>query len=88
MASRQIGRVQTKVSNTADSNLEMDLHADAIVLVRNCTILSYSGRECVVSPYIDSYELIKAGVPIVTGTTAWTSLTDGVTHILVFHEAL
>ena len=87
MASRHVGRVQAKENKTTYSNLEMDSHADTIVLGRNCAILSYSGRECDVSPYTDSYESIK-GVPIVTGATAWTSQVDGATYILVFHEAL
>ena len=75
------GRVQAKENKTTYSNLEMDSHADTIVLGRNCTILSYSGRECDVSPYTDSYESIK-GVPIVTGATAWTSQVDGATYYL------
>jgi hypothetical protein len=87
MASCHVGRVQTKENKTIHSNLEMDLHADIIVLGRNCTILNYSGRECDVSPYNDSYESIK-GVPIVTGATAWTSQVEFATYILVFHETL
>ncbi len=68
------------------NKMEMDSHADTVVLGRNCVILKYTGRECDVSPYTDLYEAIK-GVPIVTGATAWTSQVDGQTHILVFHEA-
>ena len=67
--------------------MEMDSHADTAVLGRNCVILNYTGRECDVSPYTDSYEAIK-GVPIVTGASAWTSEVNGQTHILVFNEAL
>ena len=67
--------------------MELDSHADTVVLGRNCVILSYTGRECDVSPYTDVYDAIK-GVPIVTGATAWTTQATGETYILVFHEAL
>ena len=67
--------------------MEMDSHADTAVLGRNCVILNYTGRECDVSPYTDSYEAIK-GVPIVTGATAWTSTVNGQTYVLVLNEAL
>ena len=67
--------------------MEMNSHADTAVLGRNCVILNYTGRECDVSLYTDSYEAIK-GVPIVTGATAWTSKVNGQTYILVFNEAL
>ena len=67
--------------------MELDSHADTVVLGRNCVILAYTGRECDVSPYTDFYDAIK-GVPIVSGATAWTSERTGETHILIFHEAL
>jgi hypothetical protein len=68
-------------------NMELDSHADTVVLGNNCVIVSFTGRECDVSPYIESYDSIK-GVPIVTGATAWTSDRTGETLILVFHEAI
>ena len=66
--------------------MELDFHADTVVLGRNCVVLSFTNRECDVSPYTDSYESIK-GVPIVVCATAWTSPVSGETVILVFHEA-
>ena len=72
---------------TIYSRLELDSHADTIVLGRNCIVLAHTGRECDVSPYTDSYESIK-GVSIVTGATAWTCQVTGETCILVFNEAL
>ena len=72
---------------TVYGNLELDSHADTVVLGKNCVILAYTGRECDVSPYTDYYDAIK-GVPIVTGATAWTSQATGETFILVFNEAL
>jgi hypothetical protein len=81
-----VSRVRNDGS-TVYSRLELDSHADTIVLGRNCVILSYTGRECDVSPFTAAYNSIT-NVPIVTGATAWTSQNTGVTYILVFHEAL
>ena len=67
--------------------MELDTHADTNVLGSNCIVISYTTRECDVSPYTDSYQAIR-NVPIVTGATAWTSTHSGDTYILVFHEAL
>ena len=67
--------------------LEHDSHADTIVLGQNAVILGYTGRECEVSPYTDTYESIK-GVPIVKGATGYTSKATGERWILVFNEAL
>jgi hypothetical protein len=67
--------------------MELDSHADTIVLGSNAIILNYTTRECDVSPYADSYEPIR-NVPIVTGATAITSSATGETFILVFHEAI
>ena len=49
--------------------------------------MSFTGRECEVSPYADSYESIKK-VPIVTGATGYTSPISGKRLILIFNEAL
>ena len=67
--------------------VELDTHADTIVLGANCTVLAYTGKECDVSPYTDAYDAIKH-VPVVTGATVWTRQSDGQEFILVFHEAL
>ena len=50
-------------------------------------ILVYTGRECEVSSYTDTYESIKK-VPIVTGATGYTSPTTGQRSILILNEAL
>ena len=83
---RDVSRVWNDGS-TVYSRLELDSHADTIVLGRNCVILSQTGRECDVSPFTAAYNSIT-NVPIVTGATAWTSQNTGETYILVFHEAL
>lgn len=67
--------------------MELDSHADTIVLGRNAIILQYTSRECDVAPYSDTYEPIR-NIPIVTGATAITSATTGATFILVFNEAI
>ena len=66
---------------------ELDSHADTCVLGRNFVVLSYTGRECDVIPYTDQYKAV-AGVPIVTGATAYTDQDSGETIILVINEAL
>ena len=67
--------------------MELDSHADTIVLGSNAIVMQYTTRECDVSPYDDSYEPIR-NVPIVSGATAVTSTHTGLTYILVFHEAI
>ena len=68
-------------------SLELDSHADTTVFGKNFLVIGYTGRECDVMPYTDTYESVK-GVPIVTAATAWTCLDSGRTYILVFHEGL
>ena len=65
----------------------MDSHADTIVAGANCCIMAYTGRECDVAPYSDTYSPIK-NVPIVQAATAWQSPDTGQTYILKFNEAL
>ena len=55
------------------SRKELDLHADTVVLGRSCIILTYTGRECDVSPYSETYEFIK-GAPIVMCPTREVTL--------------
>jgi hypothetical protein len=81
----RVSRVRNDSSNY--SRMELDSHADTVVLGRNTVVLHYTGRECDVSHYSDTYKSIT-GVPIVTGATAWTCQFSGTTYILVFNEAL
>ena len=67
--------------------MELDSHADTIVLGNNAIILQYTSRACDFLPYADSYEPIR-NAPIVTGATAVTSLATGETLVLVFYEAI
>ena len=67
--------------------MEVDSHADTIVLGANTIILSHTGQSCEVLPYSDTYDSIT-DVPVVTGATLWTSPHDGDEFILIFNEAL
>jgi hypothetical protein len=83
---RKVSRVRND-SSVVYNKLELDSHADTIILGSNCVILAHTGRECDVSPFIEAYSSIT-NVPIVTGATAWTCQETGDTYILVFHESL
>ena len=67
--------------------IELVSHADKIVFGKNCAVLSFTGRDCDVSPYTDTYDSIKS-VPIVKAGAACTSPESGITFILVFNEGL
>ena len=70
-----------------NGTVELDSHADTIVLGANCCVLSYTGKECQVSPYSKDYDAIT-NVPVVTGATVWTRQGDGQEFVVVFNEAL
>jgi hypothetical protein len=74
-------------SITTYGRMELDSHADTIVLGSNAIVMHYTTRECDVSPYSDAYDPIK-NVPIVTGATAMTCAKTGMTLILLFNEAI
>ena len=67
--------------------IELDIHADTIVLGAICIILSHTGQSCEVMPCSDTYDTIT-DVPVVTGATLLTSLHDGDEFILIFNKAL
>ena len=69
------------------SRIELDSHADTIVLGFNCVILHHTGKVCKVSPYLDDYEAIK-NVPVVCSAALWTDTVDNQEYILVFNESL
>ena len=76
-----------KIQHTTHGCIKLDTHVDTTVLGSNCFVLSYTGKECEVSPYSRDYEAMH-NVLVVTGATVWTNLQDGTTILLVFHEAL
>ena len=69
------------------SQLELDSHADTIVCGSNCLVIHFTGKECDVSPYTDTYEAIKS-VPIVQAATAYDNPDTGETTILILNEAI
>ena len=71
-------------SNEYHGRIELELYSDTTVLGCNCVILTYTSKECKVSPYSDKYESIKH-VPVVTGATSWTCPHSRETFILVFN---
>jgi hypothetical protein len=73
--------------NIVYSQIELDSHADTIVCGANCAIIHYTGKECDVTPYTDSYAAINS-VPIVQAGTAWDNPVTGETVIFVFNEAI
>ena len=66
---------------------ELDSHADNIALGKNSIIMGYTGHECDVLPYTDTYESIKK-IPIVTGETGYTSPIIDQQSILIFNDVL
>ena len=75
------------VSKIEHFRIELDTHADSMVVGANCCIMHYTGRVCNVSPYRDDYSPIK-NVPIVQAATAYQSPYTGQVYILIFNEAL
>ena len=78
---------QHRPQSTSHGHIELDTHADTTVLGSNCVVLSYTGKECEVSPYSSQYEAVQ-NVPVVTGATVWTNAADGMAYLLIFHESL
>ena len=98
--SRKLSRILSSIRCPAASNakrkpsslpsegrIELDSHADTIVLGSNCVVLSHTGQSCEVMPYCDTYDAIT-DVPVITGATLWTSPNDRDEYILIFNEAL
>ena len=76
-----------KIQDTTYGRIELDTHADTTVLGSDCIVLSYTGKECQVSPYSPDYEAVH-NVLVDTGATVWIKPQDGMAILLVFHEAL
>ena len=78
---------QHRPQPTSHGRIELDTHADTTVLGSNCVVLSYTGKECEVSPYSSQYEAVQ-NVPVVTGATVWTNAADGMAYLLISNESL
>ena len=55
---------QHRLQPTSYGRIELDTHADTKVLGSNCVVLSYTGKECEVSPYSSQYKAVR-NVPVV-----------------------
>ena len=80
-------KYQHQPQSTSHGRIELDMHADMTVLGSNCVVLSYTGKECEVSPYSSEYKAVR-NVPVVSGAMVWTNPTDGTAYVLVSHESL
>ena len=76
---------QHQPQSTSHGCIELDTHADTAVLGSNCVVLSYTGKECKVSPYLSQYKVVW-NVPVVMGATVWTNAADGTAYLLIFHK--
>ena len=98
--SRKLSKILSSIRRPAATNakkkpsllppegcIELDSHADTIVLGANCVVLSHTGQTCEVMPYSDTYDAIT-DVPVITSATLWTSPHDRDEYILIFNEAL
>ena len=78
---------QHRPQSTSHGRIELDTHADTTVMGSNCVVLSYTRKECEVSPYSSQYEMVQ-NIPVVTGAMVWTNAADGTAYLLIFHESL
>ena len=78
---------QHRPQSTSHGHIELDTHADTTVLCSNCVVLSYTGKECEVSPYSSQHEAVQ-NVTVVTGAMVWSNAADGTAYLLIFHEYL
>ena len=78
---------QHRPQSTSHGHIELDTHADTTVLGSNCVVLTYTGKECKVSPYSSQYEAVQ-NVPVVTVATVWTNAADDTAYLLIFHDSL
>lgn len=77
----------TMVSDpTLDPKSELDLHANMVVLGKNCFVFEYSGRSCSVHPFTDSLGTVK-DVPIVDAAIAYDCPYQHETYILLVRNA-
>jgi hypothetical protein len=64
---------------------EIDNHADTTYCGSNFTAIAFTGKQCNVSPFTDSYDKIM-NVPIATAATAWDNPDTGKVIILILHQ--
>ena len=87
MQGRKKNKPGVHTSLPSNGRIELDSHADTVVLGSNCVVLHHTGKDCEVSPYTDEYDAIT-DVPVVQGATLWTDQHTNEEYILIFNEAL
>ena len=87
MQRRKKNKPGVNTSLLSHGRIELDSHAETVVLGSNCVVLHHTGKVCEVSPYTDEYDAIT-DVPVVRGATLWTDQHTNNEYILVFNEAL
>ena len=70
MRRRKKNKPGVNTSLPSHGRIELDSHADTVVLGSNCVVLHHTGKVCEVSPYTDEYDAIT-DVPVVRGATLW-----------------
>ena len=87
MRRRKKNKPGVNTSLPRHGRIELDSHADTVVLGSNCVVLHHTGNVCEVSPYTDEYDAIT-DIPVVQGATLWMAQHTDNEYILVFNEAL
>ena len=87
MQRRKENKPGVNTSLPSHGRIELDSHADTVVLGSNCVVLHHTGKVCEVSPYTDEYDAIT-DIPVVQGATLWTDQHTNEEYILIFSEAL
>ena len=87
MQRRKKNKPGVNTSLPSHGRIEIDSHADTVVLGSNCVVLHHMGKVCEVPPYTDEYDAIT-DVPVVRGATLWMDQHTNEEYILIFNEAL
>jgi hypothetical protein len=66
---------------------EMDTHADTCCAGANWQLLDFTNEVCKVTPFLDSYELVKE-VMVARCSTVWMSPNTGWEYLLVGNQML
>ena len=87
MRRRKKNKPGVNTSLPSHGRIELDSHADTVVLGSNCVVLHHTGKVCEVTPYTDEYDAIT-DIPVVRGATLWTDQHPNNEYILAFNGAL
>jgi len=82
-----IQAVETVDVSRPSSTLELDSHADTCTVGSHCQIISYTAKNCHVSPYHSKYKAIE-NVPIVQAGVTYVHPETSIKYILIINQAL